>query len=90
VQIDDVDRQHPLIAQSPAPDQILDSQQRLNQLTALLDSESRRTREVYLAHRSGYTHAEIATHIGIAEITVQRHITRAHLAITKHGEAEAW
>jgi RNA polymerase sigma factor (sigma-70 family) len=90
VQIDDVDRQHPLIAPSPAPDQILAGQQRLNQLTALLDSVSRRTREIYLAHRSGYTHAEIANDMGIAEITVQRHITRAHLAITKHGEAESW
>ncbi len=81
VQIDDVDRQHPLIAQSPTPEQILDSQQRLDQLTALLDSVSRRTREVYLAHRSGYSHAEIANDMGIAEITVKRHIARAHLII---------
>jgi RNA polymerase sigma-70 factor (ECF subfamily) len=81
VQIDDVDRQHPLIAPSPTPDQILDSQQRLDQLTAILDSVSRRTREVYLAHRSGYTYAEIANNMDIAEITVKRHIARAHLTI---------
>lgn len=84
VQIDDIDRQHPLIAPSPTPDQILDSQQRLDQLTAQLDSVSRRTREVYLAHRSGYTHAEIANDMGIAEITVKRHIARAHLIILNH------
>jgi RNA polymerase sigma factor (sigma-70 family) len=90
VRIEDVDRQHPLIAQSPAPDQVLDSQQRLSQLTVLLDSVSPRTREIYLAHRSGYTHAEIANQMGIAEITVQRHITRAQFAITKHGDAELW
>lgn len=86
VQIDDVDRQHPLIAPSPTPEQILDSQQRLDQLTALLDSVSRRTREVYLAHRSGYTRAEIAEDMSIAEITVKRHIARAHLAMMKHVE----
>ena len=90
VQIDDVDRRCPLIAQSPTPDQILDSQQRLGQLTALLDSVSLRTREVYLSHRSGYTSTEIANDMGIAEITVQRHITRAQFAITKHGDAELW
>jgi RNA polymerase sigma factor (sigma-70 family) len=86
VQIDDVDRQHPLIAPSPTPDQILDSQQRLDHLTAILDAVSRRTREVYLAHRSGYTYAEIANDMGIAEITVKRHIARAHLIILKQVE----
>ena len=88
VQIDDVDRQHPLIAAGPAPDQILDSQQCLDQLTGILDAVSRRTREVYLAHRSGYTHAEIANDMSLAEITVKRHIARAHLAIATHVDAE--
>jgi RNA polymerase sigma factor (sigma-70 family) len=84
VQIDDVDRQHPLIAPTPTPDQILDSQQRLDELTTILDAVSRRTREVYLAHRSGYTHAEIASEVGIAKTTVKWHIARAHLIILKH------
>jgi RNA polymerase sigma factor (sigma-70 family) len=69
VPIEDVDRQHALIAPRPTPDQILDCQQRLDQLTAILDSVSRRTRQIYFAHRSGYTHAEIANDIGIAEIS---------------------
>jgi RNA polymerase sigma factor (sigma-70 family) len=86
MQIDDVDRRHPLVAPSPTPDQILDSQQRLDQLTALLDSVSRRTREVYLAHRSGYTYVEIANDMGVAEITVKRHIARARLIIMKQVE----
>jgi RNA polymerase sigma factor (sigma-70 family) len=84
VQIDDVDRQHPLIAPSATPDQIFDYQQRLDQLTALLDSVSRRTREVYFAHQSGYTYAEIANNMGIAQMTVKRHIARAHLLILNH------
>lgn len=86
VQIDDVNRQNPLIATSPTPDQILDSQQRLDELTAILDAVSGRTREVYLAHRFGYSYAEIANDMGIAEITVKRHIARAHSIIMKQIE----
>jgi RNA polymerase sigma factor (sigma-70 family) len=88
VQIEDVDRQCPLIAPDPAPDQILDIQQRLDALTALLDAVSPRTREIYLAHRSGYTYAEIADHMCIAEITIKRHIARALSMIKEHVEEE--
>jgi RNA polymerase sigma factor (sigma-70 family) len=84
VQIEAVDRQQPLIAPDPTPDQVLDSQQCLGHLTAILDAVSRRTREVYLANRSGYTRAEIANDLGIAETTVKRHITCAHLIIQQH------
>jgi RNA polymerase sigma factor (sigma-70 family) len=84
VQIDDVDRQYPLIAQSQPPDQILDSQQRLAKLTASLDAVNPRTREIFFARRSGYTCAEIASDMGIAEITVKRHITRAYWIIQNH------
>jgi RNA polymerase sigma-70 factor (ECF subfamily) len=83
VPIEDVDRQSPLIAPSPTPDQILDDQQRLNWITARLDAVNPRTREIYLAHRSGYTHAEIADHMGIAAATVKRHIARAQAALMK-------
>ena len=86
VQIEDVERQHPLIAPSPTPDQVFDSQQRLDRLTALLDAVSRRTREIYFAHRAGYTHAEIANEMGIADKTVKRHISRAHLIILNQGD----
>jgi RNA polymerase sigma factor (sigma-70 family) len=81
VSIEEVDRQSPLIASSPTPDQILENQQRLDCLTALLDAVNPRTREIYFAHRYGYTYAEIADDMGIAEITIRRHIRRAHLII---------
>jgi DNA-directed RNA polymerase specialized sigma24 family protein len=72
----------------PTPDEMLDIQQRMVDLTALLEAENPRTREIYFAHRSGYTYAEIADDMGIAKITIQRHIARAHLAIMKHDETE--
>jgi DNA-directed RNA polymerase specialized sigma24 family protein len=54
----------------------------------LLDAVSRRTREIYFAHRAGYSYAEIAAHMGISHITIKRHIARALLAIMEHGEPE--
>jgi RNA polymerase sigma factor (sigma-70 family) len=81
VPIEDVDRENPLIAPGPTPDQILDSQQRLARLTALLNAVNPRTREIYFARRSGYTCAEIASDMGIAGITVKRHITRARMTV---------
>jgi len=81
VPIEDVDRQYPLIAPGPTPDRILDSQQRLDKLIVHLDAVNPRTREIYLARRSGYTHAEIADDMGITKMTVKRHITRAQAAL---------
>ena len=81
VPIEEVDRLSPLIASDPTPDDILDKRQRLDCLTALLDAVSRRTREIYIAHRCGYTYAEIADDLGIAEITIKRHIARAQAAL---------
>ena len=89
VPIEGVDRRSPLVASSPTPDQILENQQRLDCLTALLDAMNPRTREIYFAHRSGYTYAEIADDMGIAEITIRRHIARALLTIMEHGEKES-
>jgi RNA polymerase sigma factor (sigma-70 family) len=90
VPIEEADRLSPLIASSPTPHQILENQQRLDRLTALLDAVNPRTREIYFAHRSGYTYAEIADDMGIAEITIRRHIARALLTIMEHGEKEIW
>jgi RNA polymerase sigma-70 factor (ECF subfamily) len=83
VPIEEVDRLSPLIASSPTPDEILESQQRLDCLTALLDAVNPRTRKIYFAHRSGYTYAEIADDMDIAEITIRRHIARAQAALPK-------
>jgi RNA polymerase sigma factor (sigma-70 family) len=84
VPIEDIDRQCPLAAQDPTPDQVFDSRQRLDELAALLDTVNPRTREIYFAHRSGYTYAEIAEEMRIAKITVKRHIARARLTIREN------
>jgi RNA polymerase sigma factor (sigma-70 family) len=86
VRIEEVDRVSPLMAPGPTPDQILEYQQRLDCLTALLDALNPRTREIYFAHRSGYTYAEIADDMGLAEITIRRHITRAQAALAEFND----
>jgi RNA polymerase sigma-70 factor (ECF subfamily) len=86
LRIEDVDRQSPLIAPGSTPDQILDNQERLDELTVFLDAVNPRTREIYFAHRSGYTYAEIADDMGIAEITIKRHIARAQAALLKRDD----
>lgn len=80
---EDVDRQNPLIASGPTPDQILDDQQRLDEITARLDAVNPRTKEIYFAHRLGYSYAEIAKDMSISKITVRRHIARALMTIKR-------
>jgi RNA polymerase sigma factor (sigma-70 family) len=58
-------------------EQIVDTYQRLDKVGALLEAASTRTREVYVAHRAGYTYAEITDNMNISAITVKRHIARA-------------
>jgi RNA polymerase sigma factor (sigma-70 family) len=81
VPIESVDRQNPLIDPDPTPEHILEHQRRLNGLITLLDTVSPRTREIYFAHRCGFSYAEIAAQMGIAEVTIKRHMTRALLAM---------
>jgi RNA polymerase sigma-70 factor (ECF subfamily) len=84
--LEDIEEFTPLIDPRSTPDQILDGQQQLEELAALLEAVSPRTREVYLANRYGYSRAEIAKGMGIAEITVHRHVTLALAALAKKDD----
>jgi RNA polymerase sigma-70 factor (ECF subfamily) len=59
------------------PERRLYAQQRLEEIQRVLDAGSRQTREIYIAHHSGYTYREIAAAYGIGERTVEKHIARA-------------
>jgi|SRR5882724_4103084 len=88
VSIDDLNAHSPLIATESAPEDTLEAQQRLSHIRKVLDAVSPRTREIYFAHRAGYSYSEIADHMAISHITIKRHIARALLAIMEHGETE--
>jgi RNA polymerase sigma-70 factor (ECF subfamily) len=79
----------PLIDMVSTPERMLDAEQRLESIRAVLDRVSRRTREIYFAHRAGYSYAEIAEHMSISHITIRRHIARALLAIMEQDTPEA-
>jgi RNA polymerase sigma factor (sigma-70 family) len=88
VPIEDINARSPLIAPESTPEDTLEAQQRLSQIRGVLDAVSLRTREIYFAHRAGYSYSEIADHMGISHITIKRHIARALLAIMEHGETD--
>jgi RNA polymerase sigma factor (sigma-70 family) len=84
--LEDVDQLTPLIDPGATPDQTLEDQQRLDEIAAFLDAVNPRTREIYFAHQSGYSRAEIAEEMGVAKITVNRHMARALAVLLKVGE----
>jgi RNA polymerase sigma-70 factor (ECF subfamily) len=89
VPLEEFNARTPLIAPESTPEETLEAQQRLGHIQAVLDAVSLRTREIYFAHRAGYSYAEIADHMNISRITIKRHIARALLAIMEHGDREA-
>jgi RNA polymerase sigma factor (sigma-70 family) len=84
--LEDVNQLTPLIDPGATPDQTLEGQQRLEEIADLLDAVNPRTREIYFAHQSGYSRAEIADEMGIARITVNRHMARALTVLLKVGD----
>jgi RNA polymerase sigma-70 factor (ECF subfamily) len=74
----------PLIDSGPLPDEVLASQQRLQQLRGGLEALSARTREVLLLSRiEGLSHAQIAQRLGITVSAVEKHIAKAALFLTE-------
>jgi RNA polymerase sigma factor (sigma-70 family) len=70
------------------PEQALAIEQRLHRVQQLLDASNIRTREVYFAHRAGYSYDEIAAHFDLSHIRIRRHIARALLIIMEKGPLE--
>jgi RNA polymerase sigma factor (sigma-70 family) len=78
---------HPLIDPG-TPEKSIDAEQRLHRIGALLEAASLRTRQIYFAHRAGYSYDEIAAHFNISHITIRRHIARALLVVMEHAALE--
>jgi RNA polymerase sigma-70 factor (ECF subfamily) len=85
VPIDDLEARSALIAPDRTPEETLEAQQRLDSIRAVLDAVNLRTREIYFAHRAGYSYTEIADHMNVSHCTIKRHIARALLTIMEHG-----
>jgi RNA polymerase sigma factor (sigma-70 family) len=72
----------------PLPDVIFDAQQRLYLIGKSLDAISRRTRDIYFAHRAGYSYAEISQRLHVSKSTIEKHIARAVLALMDAKERQ--
>ena len=77
-----------LVDSAPGPDEVFAAQQRLERIRSALDAVSTRTREIYFAHRAGYSYAEIASYLGISSSAIEKHIARAVLAIMELRSSE--
>lgn len=84
--IEQLDQQAMLVDGGPGVERILSSRQQLDQIAAMLSAVSRRTSEIFLAHRAGYSYEEIASEFSISTRTVKKHIARAKSMLANAAE----
>jgi RNA polymerase sigma factor (sigma-70 family) len=80
VAVEELDAGASLISMQATPEGVLCNEQRLKTVQAALDTVSPLTREVFLAHRAGYSYPDLAHHFNISHSEIQRHVARALLA----------
>ncbi|HEX5461038.1 MAG TPA: sigma-70 family RNA polymerase sigma factor [Steroidobacteraceae bacterium] len=69
------DRLGMLIDSAPGPERTVDAEQELDWVVSLLSAASRRTCQMFIAQRGGYTYEEIASAFAIKPRTVEKHVT---------------
>jgi RNA polymerase sigma factor (sigma-70 family) len=75
-----------LLGVAPAPDELLAAEERLREVSALIDAMTPRTREIFLLHYiDNYSYPQIARQLGISVSAVEKHVARAMLALTEEG-----
>lgn len=67
---------------SPSIERVLSAQQQVAEIAATLSAVSRRTSEIFIAHRAGFRYWEIAEECGISTRTVKKHLMRARLLLS--------
>lgn len=78
------DEVSPQLQFAPAPEEVLEAEQCLDQVVALIDGMTPRTREIFLLHSlDGFTYPQIAGQLGISVSAVEKHMARAMLALTQ-------
>jgi RNA polymerase sigma-70 factor (ECF subfamily) len=72
-----------LVDLSPAPEELIAAQQRLQKMKEALDRANPRTRQVFFMHRlHGFSHVEIAQQLHISVSAVEKHIASAVTLLT--------
>ena len=75
--IDKLDRDGILIDPTPDPEQTLAAEEQLDVVVSLVSAMSRRTCQIFIAQRAGYSYEEVAAAFAIKPRTVEKHVTLA-------------
>ncbi|PWF21770.1 RNA polymerase subunit sigma [Corticimicrobacter populi] len=68
------------VAGYPSPEQIMEAVQALAHICAVLEGVSARARAAFLLHYlDGWTHADVATHLGVSAKMVQKYLVQVLL-----------
>ncbi|MCA8903782.1 MAG: RNA polymerase sigma factor [Hyphomonas sp.] len=75
-----------LVAQTPDPQQVVDSRQRLQQLIKAVESLPPQCRRVFVLHKlDGLSYAEVAGSLGISKSAVEKHMMTALKRLAEHS-----
>jgi DNA-directed RNA polymerase specialized sigma24 family protein len=72
--IDRSDRRGILIHPAPGPERALAAEQQLDTVVGLLSAVSRRTCQMFIAQRGGYSYEEVAIAFVVKPRTVEKHV----------------
>jgi DNA-directed RNA polymerase specialized sigma24 family protein len=75
--IDEVEKQGIVVDPTPGPERTLAAEQQLDTVVSLMSAMSRRTCQIFIAQRTGYSYEEVAAAFAIKPRTVEKHVALA-------------
>lgn len=70
-----------MIDPTPDPERTLAAQQQVDRVVDWLSAGSRRTCQMFIAQRAGYSYDEVASAFAVKERTVEKHVATATLTL---------
>ena len=86
VGIEELEQTLPLVHPGPAPDEVLEIDQRLIEIRDRLNALRKWTGDIFMAQRDGYTYKEIAAEFGLSESAIEKRIALAVLWLMEQRE----
>lgn len=75
--IEKLDREEILIDPAPGPERIIAAEQQLERVVSLVSALSRRTCQIFIAQRGGYSYQEVAAAFVVKPRTIEKHVDLA-------------
>lgn len=79
--VERLDRRGTLMELAPSPERTVAAEQELERVVGLLNGVSRRTCQIFMAQRGGYSYEDIAAAFVIKPRTVEKHVASAVVAL---------